>query len=65
MGKEHDEVKEIAHDYDAEKGEKGDSGKQVAEAGHQFRNDAQDEAAKGDSFSKNLTEDWDRDRSKK
>lgn len=65
MGKEHDAVQKDAAEHDAQKGEKGDSGSKVAEAGHRFRNDAQDDAKKGDEFSKNLTKDWDRDRSKK
>lgn len=65
MGNEHKEVQQAAADYDAQKGEKGDSGSKVAQAGHDFRNDAQDLAAQGDEFSQNLTKDWGRDRSEK
>ncbi len=62
---ENKEVQESAHEHDAQKGETGDSGRVTAGAGHQARSDMQDEAAKGDAFSKNLTKDFSRDRSKK
>lgn len=65
MGSEHKEVQDAAAEHDAQKGETGDSGGKVAQAGHDFRNDAQDLAAQGDKFSQNLTKDWDRDRSEK
>ena len=65
MGKEHAEVQAAASNSDAAKGEKGDSASKVAAAGHDARNDMQDEAKKGDTFSQNLTKDWNRDRSKK
>ena len=68
MGKYGDEkadVKELASEHDAEKGEKGDSSSAVSSAMHQGRNDAQDEAAKGDELSQGITENWTRDRSSK
>ena len=65
MGGENKEVQESAHEHDAHKGETGDSGRATAAAGHDARNDMQDDAAKGDKFSKNLTKDSGRDRSKK
>lgn len=65
MAGENKEVQDLASKHDAEKGEAGDSGKKVAEAGHQVRNDIQDDAAKGDKFSQRLTKDSTRDRSKK
>ena len=54
-----------AKEWDATKGETPDSSSKVSAAGHDARNHMQDEAAKGDDFSKNLTKDWERDRSKK
>ena len=64
MGKEHDAVKADAAEHDAAKGERGDSGRNVAAAGHQFRQDAKADADAGDKFSQNLTKDWS-DRSNK
>jgi hypothetical protein len=64
-GQDAKEVKELANAHDAEKGEKGDSSKKVNAAGHDFRNDAQDEAVKGDKVSEKITKDWTRDRSTK
>jgi hypothetical protein len=58
MGKEHDAVKADAAEHDAAKGEEGDSGRNVAAAGHQFRQDAKADADSGDEVSKNLTKDW-------
>jgi len=46
MGSENKEVQEQASQHDAQKGEAGDSGKPTAAAGHDARNDMQDEAAK-------------------
>lgn len=65
MGNEHKEIQEAAAEHDAEKGEEGDSGKATAAAAHQARNDAQDEAEKGDELSQRITENWTRDRSSK
>lgn len=65
MGKDEKETKELAAEHDRTKGEDGDSSKAVSRAAHQGRNDAQDEAAKGDPLSERITEKWTRDRSDK
>jgi hypothetical protein len=65
VGKDEKETKELANAHDAEKGEEGDGSKAVSRAAHQGRNDAQDEAAKGDPLAKGITEKWTRDRSEK
>lgn len=65
QGNEKQQVQQDAAEFDALKGEQGDSAKNVSRAGHQFRNDAQDLAKEGDAFSQNLTKDWKRDRDAK
>jgi hypothetical protein len=65
MGDEKKETKELANAHDAAKGESGDGSKAVSRAAHQGRNDAQDEAAKGDTLSARITENWTRDRASK